>query len=267
MAPALLKWLRMRFQTIWRLACLSPLPLLMGAQGDGCAANSSSPAPDVTGTWSVDYDDTIGVEITIGGAVYTAELGAQGGTVTINHEGQPITFDLDCARADILCPSEAWPRTVTAEQRDAAFEHRMIVTLPTQHCSGPMVAPTECGFGTDNPDCDQVCMGDVIVSNEERFGVIGENGSTFRLYLGAGLATNGINCALFGWSVADASLDTVGSAEAGDWEAVGMSAGLVEIGYAGGCLWAGDPDDDGQIEALVIGASIKFTTGFTGSRQ
>ena len=38
-----------------------PVPLLMGAQGDGCAANSTSPAPDVRGTWGITYDDTIGL--------------------------------------------------------------------------------------------------------------------------------------------------------------------------------------------------------------
>ena len=258
--------------TTSRLAFLAGAPLctalLMGAQGDGCAANSRSPAPDVTGTWDVAYDDTIGVEITIGGAVYTAELGAQGGAVTIDHQGQPITFDLDCDRPDVLCPSEAWPETVTAEQRDVARQHQMIVTLPTQSCAGALVDPEpgSCGAGTDNPDCDQVCDGEIAVTERETFGVIGETGETFRLYLGAGIATNGINCALFGWSVADASIETVGSAEEGDWEAVAMNAGLVEIGYAGGCLWAGDPDADGDLEALAIGASVKFTTGFTADR-
>jgi len=241
----------------------------MGAKGDGCAANSRSPAPDVTGTWDVAYDDTLGVEITIGGEVYDQELGAAGGQVTIDYHGTPIVFDLDCARPDVLCPSEAWPASVTAEQRDAQLQHQMVVTLPTQACSGTMAAadPSTCGAGTDNPDCDDVCNGEVTVSNQERFGVIGENGSTFRLYLGAGIASNGINCALLGWSVADASLDSVGGSAGGDWEATGMSAGLVTIGYAGGCLWAGDPNMDGQLQALVIGASIQFTTGFTAARQ
>lgn len=253
------------------LLLVAPLgaSLLMGAQGDGCAAGSQSPAPDVNGVWDVTYDDRIGVEIAIGGAVYTAELGAQGGVVTIEHEGQPLTFDLDCARPEILCPSEAWPETVTAEQRDAQYEHQMIVTLPQHACTGALVdpAPGTCGAGTDNPACDPVCDGDVIVTERETWGVIGETGETFRLYLGAGIATNGINCALLGWSVADASLDTTGSAADGDWEAVGMSAGLVEIGYAGGCLWAGDPNMDGDLEALVLGASIKFTTGFTAAKR
>lgn len=248
---------------------LCALPLLAGAQGDGCAASSRSPAPDVTGWWDVTYDDRLDVEITIGGQVYTSEIGAQGGVITITHQGRPLSFDLDCARADVLCPSEAWPREVLAEQRDAGFEHRMIVTLPVQSCSVPLRRPDSgtCGAGTNNPDCDDVCDGEIITRNEERFGVIGETGSTFRLYLGGGLATNGINCALIGWSVADASLENVGERGAPDWESIAMNAGVVEVGYSGGCLWAGDPDMDGDLEALVLGATVKFTTGFTADKR
>ena len=248
---------------------LCALPLLAGAKGDGCASNSRSPAPDVTGWWDVTYDDRLDVEITIGGSVYTSEIGAQGGVITITHEGRPLTFDLDCARPEILCPSEAWPSQVMAEQRDAGFEHRMIVTLPVQSCSGSLTAPAPgtCGAGTNNPDCDDVCNGDIVTRNEERFGVIGESGETFRLYLGAGIATNGINCALIGWSVADAELENVGVRGDADWEAIAMNAGVVEVGYAGGCLWAGDPNMDGELEALVLGATVKFTTGFVADKR
>jgi len=42
--------------------------------------------------------------------------------------------------------------------------------------------------------------------------------------------------------------------------------GLVTVGYGGGCLWAGDPNMDGELEALVVGASVTFTTGFSGAR-
>ncbi len=245
------------------------LPLLGGAKGDGCAANSKSPAPDVNGWWDVTYDDTIGVEVKIGAAVYTRELGAQGGVIDITHEGRPLRFDLDCGRPEVLCPSEAWPTSVLAEQRDAGFEHRMYVTLPTQRCTGALERPAagSCGAGTNNPECKDVCTGDVVTENRETFGVIGETGETFRLYLGAGIATNGFNCAVLGWSVADAALRTEGTADAGDWSAVAMDAGLVTIGYAGGCLWAGDPNMDGQLEALVASASVKFTTGFTADRR
>ena len=51
-------------------ALLAASPLLLGAKGDGCAAGSRSPAPDVTGEWAITYDDTLDVEIKIGGAVY-----------------------------------------------------------------------------------------------------------------------------------------------------------------------------------------------------
>ena len=106
------------------LLTLPTLPFVMGAQGDGCAAGSTSPAPDVRGTWDIAYDDTIGIEVKIGGAVYNAELGAQGGSFTINHQGKPYTFDLDCARADVVCPSEAWPTA----RRDRAARRRCTST-------------------------------------------------------------------------------------------------------------------------------------------
>lgn len=248
---------------------LLALPLLGGARGDGCAVNSRSAAPDLTGWWDVTYDDTIGVEVTIGGRVYTQELGAAGGVIELTHDGRPFRFDLDCARPEILCPSEAWPAQVLAEQRDASFEHRVYMTLPSQRCTGPLVAPAAgtCGAGTNNPDCADVCTGDVVTTSRETFGVIGERGDSFRLYLGAGLATNGLNCAVLGYSVADAALRNQGSADTDDWTTVAMDAGLVTLGYAGGCLWAGDPDMDGQTEALVLGASVKFTTGFIASRR
>src|SRR6187549_584042 len=138
------------------LAVVPSLPFLMGAQGDGCAAGSQSPAPDVRGTWAVDYDDQIGVEVKLGGAVYHAELGAAGGEVTINHAGKPYTFSLDCGRPEVVCPSEAWPTQVLIEQRDVQHQHQMVVNLPAAQCDEPLKqpAPGTCGAGTSNPSCD-----------------------------------------------------------------------------------------------------------------
>src|SRR6185503_20427874 len=97
-------------RSLYRLGFLMVLaPTLMAAKGKGCGGDgdspaifSKTPAPDMTGSWDVTYDDTIDVEITIGGAVYTAEIGVAGGTVTIDHDGQPITFELDCARPEVV---------------------------------------------------------------------------------------------------------------------------------------------------------------------
>lgn len=250
------------------LALVIAMPLLVGARGDGCAANSRTPAPDLEGSWEIVYDDMLDVEIRIGGSVYQESIGAAGGVIEIVHDGQPLSFDLDCERPEILCPSEAWPESVSITQRNAQFEHRMIVELPTQRCAGTLVDadPAECGPDTFNPECDQVCDGDVVTESSERFGVIGEDGESFRLYLGAGIATNGLNCALLGVSLADADLVNSGARGAADWRSESMAAGLVTVGYAGGCLWAGDPDMDAELEALLLGASVKFTTGFTGAR-
>jgi hypothetical protein len=249
---------------------IATTPLLGGAKG-GCgnsAINSRSAAPDVSGDWAIAYDDTLGVEVTIGGAVYAQEIGVAGGSFTIDHEGRPITFDLDCARPEVVCPSEQWPAMVSAVQRNATFPHRMWVTIPRQECDGPTVAadPAECGPDTNNPDCEDVCMGEVRTVERETFGVINEPGDHFDLLLGAGVATNGINCVLLGVSSANADLTTTGTADMGDWRAESMDNGQVVVAYSGGCLWAGDPDMDMELEAIVVGASVKFTTGFTGTR-
>ena len=242
-------------------------PLAMGARGCG-PVTSTTAAPDVGGDWSIQYDDALAVQITIGGATYDATLPPEGGTVMVEHGGFTIPFTLDCSLPEIVCPSEAWPTTVAAEQRDPEHPHQMWVTIPGQRCMGSMVTadPAQCGAGTLNPDCEDVCDGGVTTADHDTFGVIDEPGESFDLLLGAGVATNGVNCVLLGLSAAHADITSTGSAAAGDWRAQSFDAGQVAVGYAGGCLWAGDPTMDGELEALVLGASVRFTTGFTGTR-
>jgi hypothetical protein len=142
----------------------------------------------------------------------------------------------------------------------------MVVNLPAAQCNAPLEqpAPGTCGAGTSNPNCDLICGGDVTVRTQQAFGVIGEAGESFRLYLGGGIVTNGLNCAMLGYSVADADLVTQGAASDA-WEATAMRAGLVTIGYAGGCLFAGRVDDSNR--TLLVGAEVKLTTGFTGQKR
>ncbi|NUO51437.1 MAG: hypothetical protein HOV80_21495 [Polyangiaceae bacterium] len=259
--------MRFSLRFVASLLCLGTIPVLTGAKGDGCAAGSKSPAPDVAGDWAVTYEDEIGVEVKIGGAVYTSKIGVQGGEVTIDHEGKPLKFDLDCSRPEIVCPAEAWPEEVAIEQKNTEYEHQMIVHLPKQSCSGTMRAakPEECGANTINPDCEDVCDGEITVTDQEAFGVIGEEGDSFRLYLGGGIASNGVNCALLGWSVADADLVTEGEGTE-TWVANDMKNGVVTVAYAGGCLWVANVDADPDLEAAVLGASVTFTVGFTSAR-
>ncbi len=245
-------------------------PLLGGARECGSSGfGTMTPAPDMSGKWSVKYDDSLAVDVTIGGAHYQANLPSGGGTFTVEHGGASFDFDLDCARPEIVCPSEAWPDEVTITHRDPMYPHRIWVTLPRQTCDGRLVAPKndECGEGTPNPDCEQVCMGELRVEEQDVFGVITDDGASFDLLLGAGVASNGFNCALLGVSLASADLETTGEPHTSEWRTTGMDNGEVKTGYSGGCLWAGDPDMDGQTQALVLGASVVFTTGFDASRE
>ena len=249
------------------LTALFTLALLTGADGDGsgCALFSQSDAPDMEGEWSVSYADDLQVEVTIGGAVYEATLGVEGGVIEIEHEGQPFSFDLDCAKEAVICPSEAWPATVTMEQRNEKFPHQVHVTLPGQECMGEQVAadPETCGEGTDNPECVDVCDGEILVGERDVFGVVDEAGETFDILLGAGVASNGINCALLGVSSAHADIDSI---QLPSWLATGLSSGEIVTAYSGGCLWADDVDNNGEAEALVLGATLKFTTSFDAIR-
>ena len=87
---------------------LALAPMLGGADGCG-AAFSESPAPNMAGDWDVSYDDRLDVEIAIGGATYTEELGAGGGVVELTHEGQPLMFDLRCE--GVVCAELLWRDT------------------------------------------------------------------------------------------------------------------------------------------------------------
>ena len=256
-----------------RVVAMIALGFLMGAGGDedggrGCASLfSDSAAPDMAGDYAIDYDDALAVEIVIGGAVYTAEIGVQGGAVEIEHEGQPLTFALDCEREDVQCPSEVWPAVVTVEQREPKFPHQVHVLLPVQECDAPLRAPEadECGKGTDNPDCEDVCDGEMVTKEKPVLGSISEDGEAFDILLGAGAATNGINCGLLGVSIARADLVTEQTRES--WTVESLDNGEVITGYSGACLWADDVDMDGDLEAAVLGATLTFTTGFTAERE
>jgi len=255
-------------RTRWLLTALAcTLPLTMGAKG-GCTFNSKDAAPQVAGTWAIAYDPQMEIDVTIGGAVYHQALPAQGGAFTVNHNGTPFSFNVDCARPDVICPSEVWPDRVTVDQRDATYQHRMWVQIPVQECSGQLVPPksSECGAGTANPECDPVCTGTLTTKSAEAFGLISDGGDAFDLFLGGGVATNGVNCALLGISSAHATLVNSGAAATDDWTSQSMRDGTVKTAYAGACLWAGDVNMDGKLEALALGATVEVRTKFTGMR-
>ncbi len=126
-------------------------PFITAAEDDskGCGGDDEEAAqitPDVTGNWALSWDNNMDVTITIGGAVYEESLGAQGGVMTIDHEGTPITFELDCSLDVVVCPSEVWPAHMELEQRDEHFPRNVYMTIPISECDGQLTA-------TDPADC------------------------------------------------------------------------------------------------------------------
>jgi hypothetical protein len=241
---------------------------LVGA--DGCRSLSATgPAPEVAGAWDVRYGRTFDVAITLGGSRYTATVPETGGMVHVEHGGAGFDFAVDCARPEVVCPSEVWPERVTIEQRDATYRHRVWVTIPSQRCSVAPSAPdpASCGEGTSNPGCDPVCNGEITTTESEAFGVIAEGGRRFELLLGGDVASNGVNCVLLGLSTAEADLVNEGGPSSNDWRSVAMQNGEVRTGYAGGCLWAGDPDMNGETQALVLGATVEISVPFEATRD
>ncbi len=195
-------------------------------------------SPDLSGEWGITYDDTLSVKIKIGGAVHTAEIGTEGGSVTIEHDGKPITFDLDCEKEEVVCPSEVWPTRVTIRHEDPDRPRNFWV------------------HGEDQPE-----------DTRDAFGIVNEAGDHFTLLLGGGATSNGVNCVLLGLSAAEGDLVTSQVADGDDWRAEEITDGRVVTGYAGGCLWAKDVDADGDLEAAILGASVELRTGFVGARR
>lgn len=256
------------WQWVGLVGGLCAAPLLGGA--DGCGSwGSTAPAPDVSGAWDIAYGAMLDVDVELGGSHYRATVPATGGSVQVEHGGTRFDFVIDCSRPEVICPSEVWPTRVSIDQRDAMYRHRVWVAIPSQSCSVPLVAPSpgSCGEGTPNPACEPVCNGTVTTTTRDAFGLIREGGDHFDLLLGADVASNGVNCVLLSVSGAEADLANTGSASTNDWEAVAMRDGVVRTGFAGGCLWAGDPAMTGETRAVVLGASITLSVPFTAAKR
>ena len=215
-----------------------------GVGGHGVVTIEGQGTPDVRGEWALTWQDDLEVVITIGGTSYTETLGPQGGVVTIDHGGKPFTFDLDCSREAVICPSEVWPDRVTFDQNLGFFPRNVFVTIPSHECEGELVDvdPAECG---PQAETCQLCDGEIDASETETVGRISFDNERLAVFLNGGLVTNGINCALLGLSVAKARLETT-DPESGDYRGVALTNGRVITGVAGGCLWVADPDADGE---------------------
>lgn len=232
---------------------------------------STAEAPDLTGVWEVTYDDALGVEIVIEGSTYEFEVGHDGGTVNFQHDGVDLSFHIDCASEAIICPSEVWPERVSFSHDDPIYPSRVHMTIPEQVCSGDMggaaASSEDCGDETANPDCDDICEGDIVTMERRVFGTIEDNGQRLMLYLGGGFASNGFNCVMAAGSVAEADIFSGGQRMMNDWTGDALENGEIRTGYVGACLWAADNELYEEAQTVVLDASVVLTTGFNAARD
>jgi len=74
-------------------------------------------APDFTGTWDVTYDDSIAVEVQRADTEpLRGRVGEQGGPLAFSDAGAGLALEVDCARPDLVCPSEVWPRELSLQR-------------------------------------------------------------------------------------------------------------------------------------------------------
>lgn len=104
----------------WR--AVRVLPWLLGVAlsvscSAGCgrsAARGSS--PDFAGEWDVTFDDSMGLELRLGGQVQRTRLAETGGAFALRDAGAGLELEVDCTRPELVCPGEVWPRELVLTQ-------------------------------------------------------------------------------------------------------------------------------------------------------
>lgn len=290
-----MKWIARRpFRNRRELLIISLLllfiPLIMAPGRCGTSAGgffSSDPAPDMRGTWSVQYDNTLEIQLDLGGgAVQTETVPANGGTVTFLVNGNPVELNLDCSKDWITCPSEVWTDTVAFDQPNfVARPHQVEMSVTDTECSSPRLpveADGECVSGSDEFPCDEeICDPENV--QETRVKVVASISNpvppdpvagskpeyTLGILLNGGFAVPTANCVLLAASTADADIVYDGNfepePEAPTMSATDLENGLVNVHLLGACFWGQIVDE--QLRAALLSAHIRLSTGFTASKQ
>jgi hypothetical protein len=230
------------------IAVVGATPLLMAPSCGGGGDPES--VPDVGGTWSLTFADDLSVEVDIGGQVYNPVLGGGADTVTVMHDGMPVSYTVDCARDLVVCPSELLPATVTLTQ-PRTDPRSVRLEVSESECRGGEVVEGECTGGT------------LVEHTSTREGVISSDGRSFTIVLGGGAVVAG-SCALLTISLAEGDFVTSGSA--GALQADAIMNGTLSTAVGGGCLLVGMADLDPGLEAAAAGGSVTLSSSFTATR-
>jgi len=245
---------------------------------------STNPAPDVAGNWDVDYDDTMDIEVDIGGSVYSGTITGDSGSISFMHDGNPVTLDLDCSWPWVVCPSELFPATVELEQRQFQERpHQVHMEVNTTECVGSPRMPDEGAGECDSSDpqrpCDVEICDAVVEASSTTVGTISDPGDTLQrhpdfeldLLLGVDFAMPTANCVLAGVSWAECDIQYTGDYDVDATEptmvATELTNGTISTIYGGACLWFESTEYTGDLRAALLGATVTFTTGFTAVKQ
>lgn len=238
----------------WLLAVVALSPLMMAATcgggggrgGDGGTAEY----PDVGGTWSLTFANDLTAEVNVGGSVYNPTIGSGATTVSVTHDGKPISYSVDCSKPLVVCPSELLPATVSINQ-----------SLTDPRNISLQVTESECRNGTV---VEGTCSGTLVQTTTTRNGTLSADGTSFTVVLGGGAAAT-TNCVLLTLSVAQGDFTTSGSAASGNLRADSIVNGKLTTAVGGGCVVVNKAGLDPAVETAALAASIKLTSSFTAT--
>ncbi|MFT3706293.1 MAG: hypothetical protein QM817_01375 [Archangium sp.] len=265
---------------------------IVGSCGGG-GSNTPPEERDVSGNYSIRYDDQLKLKLNVGGAVREATANGYGNVVDFGVvNGQPATIDLTqfCAKPEVKCPSEMFWTKVAVTQPDLNSSNwdlqKLVVINDTTHqLPAGQRAENVAGLIDHNQQdkyllglgieggANQNCAALSISLAGGRFSRVGEHEqTTMEPRTSAGRTCNPDAGVPDAGTLADGGRDTTGLLPDGGVDCAivpvtrliipegakvdGIKDGKVFVGWAGGCAFG----------PFLAGAVLTLETGYTGTR-
>lgn len=268
------------------------LAVAVGCGGDG-GGGSTPGERDVSGNYTLRYDDQLKLKLDVGGAVREVTANGYGNVVDFGVvNGQPVKLDLTqfCARPEVQCPSESFWAKVAVNQPNLNSNNldlqQLQVINDTQHVLDAGVRAQALGGLVDHNNDDRFLLGLGIEGGSTsncaalgislaggRFSRVGERVETSMLPR----TQSGRACDLDAGVPDAGTLPDGGPGDAGllpdggvDCALVpvqklvvpagakvdGIKEGKVFVGWVGGCAFG----------PFLAGATLTMETGYVGTR-
>lgn len=221
---------------LYTVVAIAGLLMLQGAGEGGCGEGldnrEGEPGVDVGGAqgadWEVHYEDQLSFKVKKAGAVVTDKSFTTGAGGVIEIDGEQVDISQLCARQDVACPHEVFPKQVNMRQPGSDL-HLMWVTFNPE---GPLA------------DVKKATLAGNVDSDFD-----------FSIFLGIKAAAVG-TCGLLGLSYATGHIDHDG----GDPPRGTRLSGRIVTEYSGGCLLLGSGGNAGA------GIQVEISSPFSATR-